>query len=242
MISARWAVRLLAAAAVAGLVGACAAEMPRKADLAQAADPASETLDDGTVAVIERGWHTDIALPAAALTGPVASLRRDFAGASFMVFGFGDRAYLMSHKTGLGEMLAALFPGPGVMLVTGLKTAPQRAFDPDSVVTLRLTCARRGAVIGAIAQAFEVRGDGSLQRLGDGPYAGSAFYATGKVYDLFHNCNRWTADALARAGLPVATEGVVTANQVMGPVRRFAAARRPGERVASDGAAQPCPS
>ena len=51
-----------------------------------------------TIYAVERDWHTDIALPAAALEGPLAPLRERFAGAAYFVIGFGDRAYLHEER------------------------------------------------------------------------------------------------------------------------------------------------
>lgn len=80
------------------------------------------------VYVIERGSHTDIALPAEALTGALAQIARDFPGARSLVFGFGDRRYVLSRDVDFGDMLAALFPGRAALLVTALKAPPAEAF------------------------------------------------------------------------------------------------------------------
>ena len=199
---------LLIVSAMAGTVGACATPPPPIAD---DGPHAHET----AVAVIERGRHTDIALPADALTGPAASLRQAFPGVKFFVFGFGDRAYLMAHGATVGQSIAALFPSPGVILVTALNTTPDRAFAADRTVALRLSCTRLNAVTSFIQRALVVKPGGALQRLGDGPYPGSAFYATGTTYDLLYDCNRWTADALRSGGFGVVSRGVILASQVM---------------------------
>jgi hypothetical protein len=67
--------------------------------------------------------------------------------------------------------------------------------------------------------------------LGDGPYPGSLFYASGDTYALTHTCNTWTAEALQIGGTEVRAAGVLFAGQVMDRAR--AAAERP------DGAAAP---
>ena len=52
---------------------------------------------DATIYVVGRGWHTDIGLSVDEVTGPLASLERDFPGIRFMVFGFGEREYYMAQ-------------------------------------------------------------------------------------------------------------------------------------------------
>jgi uncharacterized protein (TIGR02117 family) len=226
---ARWAAHWLTVAALAAAVSACAASHQDDIDAA-AAVPAALPLrhDPSEIAVVERWRHTDIALPAEALTGPAASLKQAFPGLAFVVFGFGDRAYLMSREVTIGQTIAALFPGPGVILVTALRAAPGAAFGPANVVTLRLDCPQRTALLAFINDSLSHGEGGALQRLGDGPYPGSAFYATDLVYDLLYDCNRWTAEALAAAGLPVTARGVILASQVSAQVRPLAARIGPG--------------
>jgi hypothetical protein len=42
---------------------------------------------DTVVYVIERGWHTDIGLPAEEITGPLGALKTAFPGVRFLTFG-----------------------------------------------------------------------------------------------------------------------------------------------------------
>ncbi len=79
----------------------------------------------------------------------------------------------------------------------------------ETVVVLPLSCARLRAISEFIARSLAAQPGGSLQRLVDGPYLGSAFYATDITYDLLQNCNRWTAAALRSGGFAVAPDGVI---------------------------------
>ena len=178
---------------------------------------------EATIYVVGRGWHTDIGLPVDEVTGPLASLGHDFPGVRFMVFGFGEREYLMARNEGSGEMLAALFPSKSAILMTALRAPPMEAFADHQVVTLRLAAGRRRADRDdADWQDLEKTPDGSAERLADGPYVGSAFYAATETYDAFHTCNTWTALVLRDAGIPVDTH-VLFAGQVMRQVARIAA-------------------
>ena len=183
---------------------------------------------DAQIAVVERGWHTDIALPTDGLTGPLASLERDYPGAQYLVFGFGERAYLMAHG-GFGEMVAALFPSPSAVLLTALRAPPADAFGADNSVTLRLNQAGVDRIASLIWQDLAHQ-DGTAQQLADGPYAGSVFYASNEIYDAFHTCNSWTAMLLRAGGLPVEPHGVLFAGQVMRQVRRIAGLQAAGSQ------------
>jgi hypothetical protein len=209
-IAASWAI-----GAALSLLAGCAALPPVPA-------PAP---GDAVVAVIERGWHTDIGLPADRIGGRLAPLAEAWKGAGYLVFGFGDREYYMAREVTFGQTIEALFPGPGVILVTGLGTSPEAAFGTGNVVMLHVPQAGFDRIADFVAQALDERGDGTIRLLGDGPYPGSLFYASGDIYDAFDNCNGWTARALRRGGLPVDPDPVLFSDQVMDQARTIAAAQ-----------------
>lgn len=170
------------------------------------------------VAVIDRGWHTDIALPVGELNGKLALVAVDFPGATWLTIGFGDRAYLLDRDTNFFDMLRALLPGKAALLVTGLRASPEAAFGANNVVTLPIAKPRLDALEGFLAGYFASDRDGQPLRLADGPYPGSLFFATDATYDALYTCNTWTAEGLRAAGYPVSTF-VIFAPQVMAEAR-----------------------
>ena len=177
---------------------------------------------EATIYVVARGWHTDIGLPMDEVAGPLVSLRHDFPGVRYMVFGFGERQYYMAHDAGSGQMLAALFPSKSAILITALLATPIAAFADQSVVTLHLPRSGAARIAMRLWDDLERSADGSPTRLADGPYVGSAFYASPETYDALHTCNTWTALVLREGGLPMDTH-VLFADQVMRQVTRIAA-------------------
>jgi uncharacterized protein (TIGR02117 family) len=190
---------------------------------------ASQPLDasppegDAIIYVVGRGWHTDIGLSVDEVSGPLAGLERDYPGVRFMMFGFGERAYLMTRGTGSGEALSALLPSKSAILMTALRAPPTDAFADEQVVTLRLGQHNVDRIADLIWQALEKQPDGSAYRLADGPYGGSAFYASNETYDAFNTCNTWTARLLRDGGLNVNPDGVLFVGQVMRQVAQIAA-------------------
>lgn len=178
-----------------------------------------------SLAVVDRGWHTDVALPVEGMPAPLAGLAKSYPGTRFLVFGFGDRDYYMSRETTLGQTFSAMFPGPGVLLVTALSRPPEEAFGRDQVVRLTVSPVGFDKIVAFLWQAFDTTGGTAPLRLGDGPYPGSTFYASSQTYDAFRNCNTWTAQALASGGLPIDPDGIVFAGQVMDRVRPLANAQ-----------------
>jgi hypothetical protein len=175
-----------------------------------------------TLYVIDRGWHTDIGLPADELAGPLGALAQPFPGLRVLVLGFGERQYLLSRRADFGEMLSALLPSRSALLATALAGTPQAAFGSDSVVALAVSAAGLARVEAAIWQELEQR-DGGAVRLAEGPYPGSVFYAARGTYDAFDTCNTWTMAMLHAGGLPISAAGVVFSGQVMAAARAIAA-------------------
>jgi uncharacterized protein (TIGR02117 family) len=178
--------------------------------------------------VIDRGWHTDIGVPVAELGGGLASLEPDFPGARYLVFGFGDRSYLLDRDPGVFAMLRALFPGRAAMLVTGLKASPSEAFGQTNVVALGMSEAGLHRLEDFIALYFASAANGQPLRLADGPYPGSRFFASDATYDAFHTCNSWVADGLKAGGLPVSGGLKIFASQVMTEARELSTRERGG--------------
>ena len=205
---------LITAALTAVALDGCAAVPPRSE-----IPPAGDAL----VYIVGRGWHTDIGLPVDQVDGPLAGLEGDFPGVRVMLFGFGERNYLMARGGGSGEMLTALFPSRSAVLMTALRGPPTEAFPDGQVVTLLLPRDMADRMAALIWQSLEQAPDGTPLRLADGPYPGSLFYASGETYDAFHTCNTWTALLLRDAGLPVDPRGVLFVGQVMRQVAAIAA-------------------
>lgn len=176
-----------------------------------------------TIYVIGRGWHTDIGVAAARVPGELESLRQLFPGTTTCTFGFGARAWLLDTRKGLDDVVQALLPAPGAILVTALRTSPTEAFGADHVVTLAVTEAGFDRLLRFLAASFQLDRNGAPRLLTSGPYMGSAFYAASPTYDAVHTCNTWTAEALHTAGVPVSTAGVLFASQVMAQARAAAA-------------------
>ncbi len=88
--------------------------------------------------VARRGWHIDVGFARADLKPPLESLACEFPGVRYLFLGFGDQQYLVAKTHNAPVLLAALWPGRGMLLTTGLKTLPQDAFGAAHVVALRV--------------------------------------------------------------------------------------------------------
>lgn len=200
----------------------------------------------GEVAVIDRGWHTDIALPihAAPLHPWLAGLAAGFPGMQTMVLGFGDRSWLLDRDRSPLALLRALLPGPGAILLTALSAPPETAFGPEHVVRLPLTAGQMNRLQEFLAGSLDPHWrlpNGRWEALANGPYPGSVFQASSIIYSAGYTCNTWTAQALAAAGLPVDATGVLFAEQAMAWVRQAAQALSgPGRPLCRPAAGSGC--
>ncbi len=174
--------------------------------------------------LVDQGWHTEIGLPASALTGPLAVYRGIFPGATVLMFGFGKRTWMTARVESLGELLIGPFPGKGAIQVTGLRASPERAFGDAAVLRLPLDPSQSRRLAGFIGAAIGRARSGQPRLLSQGLFPGSLFYAAQESYAPDYTCNSWTAQALGAAGLSVDPEGIVFPGGVMAQATRLAGA------------------
>jgi hypothetical protein len=206
--------------------------------LGEAPDPAVAARTT-VIFVARRDWHIDIGFAAADLGAPLDALIGQFPGVRYVFFGFGDRHYLLAKRQNVPAMLGALWPGPGLMLITGLIADPAQAFGADLVIELRVSATQAQGVQAFIARTMgrgdsPVGGDPPPNSAGVtpgvtsyamGPYEGSLYFSAMPRYSAFHTCNTWAAEALQAGGLPVRSTTVLFAGQLWRQVRKVAAAK-----------------
>jgi Protein of unknown function (DUF2459) len=215
-------VRFLLAILACAALGACTG-MPVHEMSATARRHAQPTVGPSfPVYVVKRAWHVDVGIAVADLGTPLRSISKTFPGATILLFGFGDRRYLL-HK-GPGNMLAALWPGMGVLLVTGLASQPEEAFGEANVMRLSVEAQQMEDLQTFIWSSLASHGS-SLAPIQRGPYAGSAYYEAVQGYSAVRTCNTWAASALQAAGFPVRVFGTLFAWEVWHQVRRIEMAR-----------------
>ena len=201
-----------------------------------AAAEAPPATTPSTLFVARRAWHIDIGFAAADLHAPLDSVAAQFPGVKYLFFGFGDRHYLLAKKQGAAAMLGALWPGPGMLLVTALKTVPAEAFGAPGVIELTLSPAEAAAAQTFIGNSFAAVDPAGPNRpvshrpvspYAPGPYEGSLYFSAVPRYSALYTCNTWAAEALKAAGLPVRTRAVLFAGQVWTQASRRARVQAP---------------
>lgn len=171
-----------------------------------------------SLGIAKRGWHTEIAIPEASLTGPLASLGPAQLHRHYLLFGFGARAYFTNPQAGAGTALEALLPGPSAINLA--------AFDDLNDGSGRQTIwlhVSQADIDGILAFIWR-----SLPHQGAAPIPivivnnASMFYAARPDYNAFYNCNNWAVDALRAGSLPFSNKGLHFSSGVQAEAERIA--------------------
>jgi hypothetical protein len=205
-------------------LAACAGALPRTTPPATAAPAANQRV---TIYVVKRGWHVDVGIASGGLQAPLAPVARNFPDARYLLFGFGDRGYLLNP--GGGTLAAALFRGAGLVMVTTLTARPEEVFGEQSVVRLTVTARQMGELERSIADSLATH-EGTFVQVDPGPHAVpgySAFYESVQRYSALYTCNTWAAQVLESAQLPVSSSGVEFSSQLWSQVERLEGAAAP---------------
>lgn len=154
--------------------------------------------------LVDRGWHTELLVPAYAVTGPLAAATGRFPGAGLIAFGYGKRDWITAEEQSIGTILAGPIPGPGVVEVTG------RAGLPAGAIRLPVGDGMAGLLRFLTASLADPAAPPAVTSR-----FGQHFHDSSIGYSLAYTCNTWVAEALASAGLPVRVTGVVRTRGVL---------------------------
>ena len=188
------------------------------ADAADAADAdAADAAKSVVIYVVRRGWHMDIGFAVDDLRLPLKEVVGQFQGVRYLFFSFGDQHYLLAKDRSAPVLLAALWPGRGMILATALASSPQDAFGAAHVVALSVTQKQARDTQAFVWHSLE----NGITPYATGPYEGSSYFAATPRYSAFHTCNTWAAESLRAAALPIHSAGVIFAGQLWGQVRRL---------------------
>ena len=202
------------------LVALVACSSVRPAEKASIRIGASAEAPPVVIYVVRRSWHIDVGFNAADLEPPLASIHAALPDAHYLLLGFGDKHYLLSHGQSFGRLLGAVLPGDGLVLLTGLEATPEEAFGANEVIRLRVTATQAQELEEFVWKTLATK-DGTAKALAAGPYSDSLYYESPQRYSGVHTCNTWAAETLRAGGLPVRSVGVVFSGQLWRQVRRI---------------------
>jgi uncharacterized protein (TIGR02117 family) len=158
--------------------------------------------------VVDNGFHTDIAVPAAVIAGQggaLASAAAQTTSAPWILIGWGDARFYEDQSPWQGRLpdgFRALLGGrPTIVHLQGVAVQPDRAWTSG---VHRLTLSRPGlTALLARADRSLKRGPGGAPVMDDVAHQpGEAYFRSVEDFSLVHLCNHWTAELLDAAGAP----------------------------------------
>lgn len=177
--------------------------------------------------LLDNGFHTDLAVPRAALEargGPLAEAVRRLAPGDWILIGWGDAKFYVDQSPMEGRLpdgARAFFrPGnPSVVMLDPAQHDPRRLFAEDGRRALRLTQAGFEAVAAKIESSLDLSDGGprvAAAREGDD----ARFFASRETFSIGHLCNHWTAGVLNAGGLPVRPFRSIVSSELMAAIDR----------------------
>ena len=181
------------------------------------ADAGADAAKSIVIYVVRRGWHMDVGFAVDDLQPSLKEVVGQFPGVRYLFFSFGDQRYLLAKDRNAPVLLAALWPGRGMILATAVASSPQDAFGAAHVVALSVTQKQARGTQAFVWHSLE----NGVTPYATGPYEGSLYFAATPRYSAFHTCNTWAAESLRAAALPIHSAGVIFAGQLWSQVRRL---------------------
>ena len=172
------------------------------------------------VYVADWGYHTSIIVeqPAGWELGSLGA-----GSAPYIEYAWGERRFYMESNYRPDVLFAAVFlPTESVTYVESWRLDPARFARPRALYARDVDASQLLALVEAL--------EGTMRRAPDGqrpaPYPAASgysgrFYRAHGAYLWSHDCNRWTVDRLAAAGIAHGGVGVIFSGQVQGQLIGF---------------------
>lgn len=176
---------------------------------------AAPAADCREVFIVHSSWHAAIVLRARDIDLAAIPELRDLPGARFVEFSWGDQNYFPDPHAGVLTALKAAFWSSGSVVHVVAVNDDLRSFYPGaSVVELHFSRAAYAKLVQFISASFSRSSPGIAARPSPGLFAYSRFYPSTLRFSMIRTCNRWVADGLKAAGVPIAPSYVITAGQL----------------------------
>ena len=177
--------------------------------------------------LLDNGFHTDLAVPRAALEargGPLAEAVRALPAGDWILIGWGDAKFYVDQSPMEGRLpdgARAFFrPGnPSVIMLDPAQRDPTELFAGDGRRSFRVTSAGFEAMAARVEASLELSGGAprvAAAREGDD----ARFFASRETFSIAHLCNHWTAGVLNAAGLPVRPFRSIVSAELMAAIDR----------------------
>ncbi len=177
--------------------------------------------------VRDNGFHTDLALPRAALEarpGPLGEAVRALPPGDWILIGWGDARFYVDQspiQSRLPDGFRAFFfrGNASVVMLDPDPSDPRDAVDASRRVDIRLSPAAFDRLARHIQASLAVK-DGHARLSARSAVGDARFFASRENFWIGHLCNHWTAGQLNAAGLSVRPFRSIVSSEVLGSARR----------------------
>lgn len=213
--------RLIVVALIGAIAGLWTWTAPGRADVL------SRDADGVQAYLLDNGFHTDLALPRAALEtrgGPLGKAVRALPPGEWVLIGWGDAKFYVDQSP-ISDRLpdgARAFFAPGnssVVMLDPSQQDPSRLYGDKGRAAFRLSPAGFARLADRIQGSLDLS-TGAPRLAAQRPGDDARFFASRETFSILHLCNHWTAEALNAAGLSVRPLRSITSSEVMAAVRR----------------------
>ena len=167
------------------------------------------------VFVVPGSWHAAIVLRARDIDPAAIPEIANFPSARFIEFSWGDENYFPDPNSGvLAALKAAFWSSGSVVHVVALNDEVKKFYPGAAVVELRFSRMAYAKLVEFLSASFTRPAPGVGATPSPGLFSYSRFYPSPQRFSLIRTCNRWVADALEAAGVPIAPSYVFTAGQL----------------------------
>lgn len=196
------------------------------------ADPAlAPTPDEPGVeaTLLDNGFHTDLALPRAALEargGPLAEAVRGLAPGDWILVGWGDAKFYVDQSPihhRLPDGGRAFFrPGnASVIMLDPAQDDPRTAYAEDGRRTFRLSDEGFERMADRIEASLDLS-SGAPRVAAARPNDDARFFASHEHFSVVHLCNHWTAGLLNAAGMAIRPFRSIVSSEILATIDRAA--------------------
>ncbi|GAA0870317.1 hypothetical protein GCM10009116_21530 [Brevundimonas basaltis] len=177
--------------------------------------------------LLDNGFHTDLAVPRAALEargGPLAEAVRSLPTGDWVLIGWGDARFYVDQspiESRLPDGARAFFrPGnASVIMLDPAQSDPTELFSEDGRRSFRISAAGFEAMVAHVEESLDLS-DGAPRIAAAREGDDARFYASRETFSIAHLCNHWTAGVLNAAGLPVRPFRSIISAELMAAIDR----------------------
>jgi len=189
--------------------------------------PAPATGAGVEASLLDNGFHTDLALPRAALEargGPLAEAVRGLPAGDWILIGWGDAKFYVDQSP-IGDRLpdgARAFFRPGnasVVMLDPTQRDPRLLYAEDGRRDFRLSQAGFEAMAARIEASLDLS-DGAARLVAARPGDDARFFASHEHFWIGRLCNHWTAGVLNAAGMEMRPVRAITSGEIVATIDR----------------------